>query len=243
MAKTVMGLVDSSGKAEQVVEELIKNGIDRKDIGMVSSEALREAATAAGGATRGMAYGTLAGLLLGVATLAIPGLGVALVAGPAVPLLTTIAGAIAGGLIGALRAKGVPEDQAHFYAEGLRRGGTLIIVTARTDELATRTVEILKRNGAMDIDERAAQWKQQGWSGRFEGKQERADKTAEKAAQKAADKPVEKPARQETADEAEPVVVLSAVEIYDFEIEPAGQARERRTHDAAYSGEDRRKAA
>jgi hypothetical protein len=215
MAKTVMGLVDSSDKAQPVVEELVKNGIERKDIGIVSSEALRETASALAGASKGIAYGSLAGLLVGVATVALPGIGLAMVAGPAVPLLTTITGAIAGGLIGGLRKKGVPESQANFYAEGVRRGGTLIIVNARTDELASRAVDILKEHGAVDIDERAEQWRKQGWSGRF-------DSSAKKP--------------QPTPGEAEPPVVLSAVEIYDFEVE----APERRTRDVPYSGEDRR---
>jgi hypothetical protein len=236
-----MGLVDSSDKAEQVVEELLRNGFDRKDIGVVSSEALRETASAVAGASKGIAYGSLAGLLLGVATVALPGIGLAMVAGPAVPLLTTVTGAIAGGLIGGLRKKGVPEDQANFYAEGLRRGGTLIVVNARTDELASRAVAILKQHGAVDIDERAAQWKKQGWSGRFEGKDQAAEKVAGRPV---AARPAEEPQQtsregQGAGEEAEPVVVLSAVEIYDFELE----APERRARDAPYSGEDRRKAA
>jgi hypothetical protein len=62
--------------------------------------------------------------------------------------------------------EGVPEDEAHFYAEGVRRGGALVTVNAENDELAARAVEIMKRYGAVDIDQRAAEWREQGWNGR-----------------------------------------------------------------------------
>ena len=38
-------------------------------------------------------------------------------------------GAAAGGLLGALTGMGIPEEEAHVYAEGVRRGGTLVTVT------------------------------------------------------------------------------------------------------------------
>jgi hypothetical protein len=94
-----------------------------------------------------------------------------LVAGPALTLFAgTTLGMLAGGLIGGLTAKGIPEADAHFYAEGVRRGATLITVYAKTDELAQRALGILKKHGAMDIEQRAQEWKQRGWNGKFEEK-------------------------------------------------------------------------
>jgi hypothetical protein len=149
MAKTVVGLVEHSGEAQQLVDELLKSGFNRKDIGVVSSELAREAAEALAGASKGLAVGGLAGLLLAGATLAIPGIGPVFAAGPALTLLGgTTLGALAGGLIGGLRSRGVPEKEADLYAEGVRRGGTLITISARSDELADRALEILKRHGA-----------------------------------------------------------------------------------------------
>jgi hypothetical protein len=168
MSKTVIGLIENQSEAQKVVEELTKSGFDKRDIGVISTEVTREAATAMAGASKGIVYGGLAGLLIGAAALAIPGIGAAVVAGPALTLLSTTFGALAGGLIGGLKAKGVPEDKAHFYAEGLRRGGTLITVNARNDELAAHAVETLKRHGAVDMEERAESWRSQGWNGRFE---------------------------------------------------------------------------
>lgn len=58
----------------------------------------------------------------------------------------------------------VPEEDRHLYAEGLRRGG--FAVSVRTDSGAyDRVLEILDRDGAVDMEERAAGWRDEGWSG------------------------------------------------------------------------------
>jgi hypothetical protein len=169
MAKTVIGLIENSSEAQKVVDELLQSGFDRKHIGVISTDVLAEASSAISGASAGIAIGGVAGMLLAAVAIAIPGIGPALVAGPALTLLAgTTIGALAGGLIGGLKSRGVPEDEAHFYAEGLRRGGTLLTVYAENDELAARAVDIMKRHGAVDMEERAAQWKKEGWSGRYE---------------------------------------------------------------------------
>lgn len=62
-----------------------------------------------------------------------------------------------------LRNIGVPEDHAHYYLEGVRRGG--LLVTVRTDDAsAERAADIMHRKGAIDIDARAARWKETGWT-------------------------------------------------------------------------------
>jgi hypothetical protein len=169
MAKTVVGLIDNQDEAQKVVEELLRSGFERNEIGVISNEVRREVAAAVSGASRGIAYGGLAGLLAGAAALALPGVGPVLVAGPALPLLGAAFGAVAGGIIGGLKSKGVPEEDAQFLAEGVRRGGTLITIYARSDELAQRALEIMKRHGAVDLNERAAEWRRLGWGGHFMG--------------------------------------------------------------------------
>src|SRR5262245_47023894 len=58
---------------------------------------------------------------------------------------------LAGGLLGAMTAAGVPEEQAHAYAEGVRRGGTLVAVT--TDAiLGSAAYDLMQRHGVVDID-------------------------------------------------------------------------------------------
>lgn len=75
-----------------------------------------------------------------------------------------VAGGAAGGIIGGLTSSGIPERDAHFYAEGVRRGGTL--VTAKVeDALAPEAEAILKRSNWVDPTERRVSYEQQGWTG------------------------------------------------------------------------------
>jgi len=110
-------------------------------------------------------------LLVGVGALAIPGIGPVLAAGPLAAALGTAGastlvgagvGAATGGLIGGLIGLGIPEEDANMYAEGVRRGGTL--VTAQVaDNLADRAAAIMQREGIVDLDAEGATWQQSGW--------------------------------------------------------------------------------
>ena len=67
-------------------------------------------------------------------SVAIPGLGL-LVAGPlAAGLAGAGAGGLTGGLVGALIGSGIPEERARAYDEGVRSGGIVMGVNARSDE-------------------------------------------------------------------------------------------------------------
>jgi uncharacterized protein (TIGR02271 family) len=55
--------------------------------------------------------------------------------------------------VGMLSAHGVPEAEAQYYAEGLRRGGALVLVEA-ADERADRAVAIMERSPAADLEAR-----------------------------------------------------------------------------------------
>lgn len=58
----------------------------------------------------------------------------------------------------------VPDDDRQSFAEGLRRGGVAIEV--RTDTANhDRVVDILDRDGAVDLDERQETWRRDGWHG------------------------------------------------------------------------------
>lgn len=54
------------------------------------------------------------------------------------------------------------EDEA-LYVEASRRGGTLLKVDADSEAQADRCADIMRRNHAVDIDERARQWQASGW--------------------------------------------------------------------------------
>ena len=184
MAKTVVGLMDTAAEAERVVRDLTTTcRCDRADIGLMargsseasavdaddgSSRSSEMAHGALKGAGTGAALGGVLGLVAGVASLSIPGFGPFIAAGPiAATLAGAGVGAAAGGIIGALANMGVPEDEAHYYAEGVRRGGTLITVHARSDDIADCAANVMRQHGAVDIDERSQQWRSQGWTGKL----------------------------------------------------------------------------
>ena len=177
MTQTVAALYDTYDSAVAAVNALEAAGIPHSDISIVSNnvdnqygkDRPAEAAKDAGkGAGVGAVVGGVGGLLTGLGLLAIPGVGPVVAAGW---LVATAAGAAtgamvggaAGGLVGSLTGAGVPEHDAHFYAEGVRRGGTL--VTARADDArASAAREILQRYKSVDPAVRGAAYREGGWT-------------------------------------------------------------------------------
>lgn len=175
MASTIVGLFDTFPAAQSAVQDLVSTGIPREEISLTSNNATGEHALeghgnhagsgAATGAGIGAVVGGIGGVLAGIGMLAIPGIGPILAAGPiAAALAGAGIGAVAGGLLGALVGMGIPEEDAHAYAEGVRRGGTLVTVAA-DDAQAGPVSDILNRHGAVDVDTRAAEWRGRGWGG------------------------------------------------------------------------------
>jgi hypothetical protein len=66
---------------------------------------------------------------------------------------------VTGGIIGALVDVGMSEEDAKLYEEGVRRGGTLLILHAKDNAAAQRAAAIMNQNGAADIKKRGAEWK------------------------------------------------------------------------------------
>ncbi|ANY82410.1 hypothetical protein BB934_29360 (plasmid) [Microvirga ossetica] len=67
-------------------------------------------------------------------------------------------------LIDDLENDGVPRTDAHAYAEGVRRGGSLVAVECDEDEV-DRVVGILDGEGILDLDEQQTAWRSEGWPG------------------------------------------------------------------------------
>jgi len=177
--RTITALFDTYDHAASAVRAVKDAGISSSDISLVANNTagdyqaqdgdLDAGEGAAAGAGVGALAGGGAGLLAGLGTIAIPGIGPVIAGGW---LLATAVGALAGaavggaagGLLGALANAGVPEEEAHIYAEGVRRGGTLVSV--RADEERADTVAAILRNSAgVDIDARRRDYAAEGWNG------------------------------------------------------------------------------
>jgi hypothetical protein len=118
---------------------------------------------AATGGGIGAALGGAAGVLAGLGLMAIPGVGPVVAAGWLVAMLTgAAAGGLAGGLIGALTQAGVSTEDANVYAEGVRRGGTM--VTARVPDSERARCEAILNRSSINIRDREAAYRRSGWS-------------------------------------------------------------------------------
>src|SRR5215207_6484490 len=68
------------------------------------------------------------------------------------------------GFCDALKDLFLPDEDRSTYAEGLRRGGYLVTVRA-SDPQYERVIGILDDEGTVNLDEREASWRQEGWTG------------------------------------------------------------------------------
>jgi H+/gluconate symporter-like permease len=97
--------------------------------------------------------GTLGGLIR-MASLAIPGLGLIVVAGPIAAALTdAAAGGAVGVIAGALMGMRIPEHRAQQYERSVREGNILISIHTRDTEALKRALNILATGGAEDLHE------------------------------------------------------------------------------------------
>jgi len=99
----------------------------------------------------GAGLGGVTGLLVGLAALAVPGIGPVLAAGPlAAAIGGMLAGGAAGGIIGVLATEGVPEEFARQYAASIEQGDTLVSV--RVDPVSHDAVErVLVAHGGRQV--------------------------------------------------------------------------------------------
>jgi hypothetical protein len=163
MSKAVFCIAKSQTQAEAIVDQLKMAGFSYDDISVLfpdkqgSKDFAHEHHTkapegaAAGAGAGGVVGGTL-GLLAGIGSLAIPGVGPFIAAGPIMAALSGAAvGAAVGGLTGALIGLGIPEYEAKRYEGKIRKGNILISVHTEDSNEASRVKEIFEQNNAEDI--------------------------------------------------------------------------------------------
>lgn len=141
MKNHVIGAYETERQAAEVVKELKEKGYLTEEISVIAknlnerSEITQEIKPstidgAIAGAATGGAIG-IAGMIAGLSTILIPGVGAVLAAGP---ILTTIGGAVvgassgAGGLKPALMELGVLEDEAERYSQDVEEGKILVFL-------------------------------------------------------------------------------------------------------------------
>jgi hypothetical protein len=162
MTTTVVGVFNSEAAAQSAVTNLRNAGIPMDKISVIARPsgdivnergevlAVDEGHMTAG---EGLTVGAVWGGLVGLAALAIPGIGPLVTSNIfAVALTGAVAGAATGGIAGALiDAASVPEEHARVYEDRVRAGGTL--VTAQVDDsMAAQARSILQTAGAEEFN-------------------------------------------------------------------------------------------
>ena len=155
--RTVSAVFDSRPEAERALSELRSAGIPEKAISIIGrgetgddDEEFNKS-----GAVKGALGGAGVGTLLGIAALAIPGVGPLVAAGaiaasaiPGAAAIGAAAGAVTGGLAGLLTKHGVDDEDARYYEARLGEGGIFLAVNAADAGVPIETArEILFRNG------------------------------------------------------------------------------------------------
>ncbi len=163
MAKAVICIAKTHDQAVDIISQLRAATFSNEDVSVLLPDqgATRDFAheqhtkapegAAAGAITGGILAGAL-GWLVGAGSLAIPGVGPFIAAGP---ILAALGGAAAGGamgvLAGALIGMGIPEYEAKQYEGKIKDGNILISVHTEDSRQRKKAMEIFDRAHAADI--------------------------------------------------------------------------------------------
>jgi len=163
MKRSVFGILKTREAAEAIVNRLKTSGFSNTDISVLfpdidtTRDFTQEQATkapegAATGGTTGFVVGGVLGWLAGIGSLAIPGIGPFIAAGPIMAALSGAAvGAAVGGIAGALIGMGIPEFEAKRYETKLKEGNVLVSIHADDDAKAEQAKNILLAAFAEDV--------------------------------------------------------------------------------------------
>lgn len=164
---------DNQMDAERAVSQLRDAGIQDSSISVIAQRDEGESAVATDGSGEEVAkdvmgtaaLGAGAGTLLGIAALAIPGVGPFIAAGaiasaaiPGAALTGAAIGAAAGGVTGLLKDHGVSGDDAGYYGDRINEGGVFVSVDADGGSLNRQSAEdILYSSGGHSSSRSKAQ--------------------------------------------------------------------------------------
>lgn len=163
MAKAVFGIAKTEDQAIRIINRLKEAGFSNNDVSVLLPDraATRDFAHeqhtkapegAVAGAVAGGAMAGVLGWLVGIGSLAIPGVGPLIAAGPIMAALSGVAaGGAVGGIAGALVGFGIPEYEAKQYEGKLKSGNILISVHTEDSKARDIAKEIFEREHASDI--------------------------------------------------------------------------------------------
>lgn len=168
-----VGVFRTRADAERAVHDLDAAGVNMERVSVIAKDADEVSGVKTGvddtkaignhaddgataGAATGGAIGGIGGLLVGLGTLAIPGIGPILLAGAgATAIATTLAGgaigAAAGSLAGALVGLGIPEERARVYNDRIAAGDYLVMVNSVGTDIASAEA-IMKRHNTEEFE-------------------------------------------------------------------------------------------
>lgn len=163
MKKAVFCIAQDIEQAEHIVDRLKTSGFSNNAISVLlpdksgTQDFAHEKHTkapegAAIGGAAGIGVGAVLGWLAGIGSLAIPGVGPFIAAGPIMGALSGAAvGAATGSLTGALVGLGIPEYEAKRYEGKIKGGSALISVHTDSSEERSKAKEIFEHAHAEDI--------------------------------------------------------------------------------------------
>lgn len=159
----VFGIYQSESEVDRAVDQFKLDGFRNSDISvlMPTKEGSQNFAHkketkapegAATGAATGAVLGGGLGWLVGLGTLAIPGIGPFVAAGP---IMAALAGAgvggTVGGVAGGLIGLGIPEYEAKRYEDFVKKGGILLSVHVDDSAWEKKAKKLMETTGAKDI--------------------------------------------------------------------------------------------
>ena len=149
-AETIVEALKAAGFPGSDISILLPDTSGTRDFAHEQNTKVPEGATT--GVVAGMGTGAILGWLAGIGSLAIPGVGPFIAAGPIMAALGGAAvGGATGGLSGALVGMGIPEYEAKHYDGKIKSGNTLISVHTDNSDEEKKAKGIFERSGAQDI--------------------------------------------------------------------------------------------
>lgn len=149
-AETIVSRLKDSGFSSSDISVLFPDKGGTRDFAHEQNTKLPEGA--ATGGVAGMGTGAILGWLAGIGSLAIPGVGPFIAAGPILAALGGAAvGGAAGGIIGGLVGMGIPEYEAKLYDGKVRSGNILLSVHTESSDQVKVVKQIFEDAKAEDI--------------------------------------------------------------------------------------------